>query len=118
MRFLKYFGMVVCFLSVIAIASENKLGVREVHRVSFATSVRIGSSVLPAGDYIVRHSMEGQDHFMSFEGIRSKEVVKVKCTLVPLEKKAAVDTKVFENAGNEKVVHELIFSGETAKHVF
>jgi hypothetical protein len=119
MRCLKYLGLFLCFSSAVALASGNKLGIHEVHRITFATSVHVGDNVLPAGDYIVRHSMEGQDHIMSFERVGSKEVVKAKCTLVPLPKKAGNDETIFENtAGNEKVLHELIFSGETAKHVF
>ncbi|HVN22051.1 MAG TPA: hypothetical protein VMU05_24910 [Dongiaceae bacterium] len=118
MRSFKYVVILLCLLSAAAVASENKLGVREVHKVTFATSVRIGTNVLPAGEYVVRHSMEGQDHFMLFERIHSKDVVKVKCTLVPLPKKAGDDVTVFQTAGNEKVLQELIFSGETAKHVF
>lgn len=119
MRSLKTLGILLVILSAVAIASENKLGVHEVSRVSFDTPVRIGSTVLPAGDYVVRHTMEGENHIMSFERANHKEVFKVKCTLVALSRKADRDESVIETTStNEKVVRELVFGGDTAKHVF
>lgn len=119
MRLFKMLGLLLLSLSAIAIASENKLGIHEVSRVWFSTPVRIGTSLLPAGQYVIRHKMEGQDHVMAFERVNSKEVFNVKCTLVPLQKKADHDMSIYEtSAANEKVLHELIFRGDTAKHVF
>ncbi len=119
MRFLRTVGIFVLLISVCAIASDNKLGIREVTHVQFDAPTRIGSVVLPVGEYTIRHSMEGQEHVMAFQRDRSKDVFKVKCTLVKLSQKADQDQKVFElTSGNEKVLRELIFRGDTAKHVF
>jgi hypothetical protein len=118
MRIVRSFGLVLIILSVVALASDNKLGIHQVSRVSFSTSVRVGPSVLPAGEYVVRHTMVGEDHVMAFERVGSKDVFKVKCTLVPLEKKADKDQSVFEVTGNDRVLQELVFRGDTAKHVF
>lgn len=119
MRFLKVVGLFLVFLSMFAVASENKMGIHDVSRITFNTPVRIGANVLPAGRYLVRHTMEGQDHVMAFERLNSKDVFKVKCTLVPLAHKADNDLTVYEmTAGNEKVLHELVFAGDSAKHVF
>ena len=119
MRFLKVLGLLLCMLSVMALAKENKMGIHEFNRVSFDTPVHVGSALLPAGDYVVRHRMEGQEHVMVFQRVYTKEEIKVKCTLVPLAKKAEKDQSSFQvNAANEKVLVELQFSGDTAKHVF
>ena len=119
MRFLKMVGLFLLVISAIAIASDNKLGIQDVRRVTFSTSVRIGSDVLPAGRYVVRHTMDGQDHLMAFERVNSKDVFKVKCTLVPLPHKADLDQSVYEtSASNERILRELVFRGDTAKHVF
>jgi hypothetical protein len=119
MRFLRTVGIFVLLISVCAIASDNKLGIREVTQVQFDVPTRIGSVVLPAGEYTIRHSMEGQEHVMAFQRNSSKDVFKVKCTLVPLPQKAERDQKVYElQSGSERVLHELIFRGDTAKHVF
>jgi hypothetical protein len=43
----------------------------------------------------------------------------VKCTLVPLPQKAAADQTIYQlNASNERVLQELVFRGDSAKHVF
>jgi hypothetical protein len=65
--------------------------------------------------------MEGQDHIMVFHQIGARKPVEVraKCTLVPLAEKAKGDQKIYlTNAANEWVLQELIFKGDSAKHVF
>ncbi|HUO25345.1 MAG TPA: hypothetical protein VMU61_06735 [Candidatus Aquilonibacter sp.] len=74
---------------------------------------------MPAGDYEVRHTMQGEEHIMVFKSLRTKEETSVKCTLVPLGHKAGQNQTVYQlNAANEKVVEELVFRGDSAKHVF
>ncbi|HTZ82324.1 MAG TPA: hypothetical protein VMB66_03985 [Candidatus Acidoferrales bacterium] len=119
MRFLKVAGLVMCVFVAMALASENQFGVREVNHITFDAVVHIGSTVLPAGEYVVRHTMEGQDHVMVFRHVQSKKEFKVKCTLVQLQKKIEKDQSVYElNANKELVLQELDFHGDTAKHVF
>lgn len=122
MRLLK----VLCvFLSVVALGSmamagsTNSMGIHDVNNVTFATPVRIGTVVLPAGEYVVRHVMQEQDHIMVFKSVQGKDEVKVKCTLVPLAKKADHNEEIYKvDASNERVLQELVFRGDTSKHVF
>lgn len=119
MRFLKLLGLLLLAFCAVALASENKMGIHDVSRITFTSPVRIGSEVLPAGEYVVRHSMQGEEHIMSFERVGRKEAVRVKCTLVPLDRKADQDKTLYEiTSAKEKVLRELIFRGDTAKHVF
>ena len=121
MRLLKVLGLFLCALALcsIATAGVNKMGIHDVSRVTFSSAVRVGTALLPAGEYIVRHTMEGQDHVMVFQNVEGKEVAKVKCTLVPLAKKADKSEELYQlNAGNERVLQELVFRGDTSKHVF
>ena len=122
MRSLKVLGIIlcVCAFGLMATAADNNMGIHEVSQITFVAPVRIGSSVLPAGDYQVRHIMDGQDHVMVFQLLRGKSPeVKVKCMLVQLGKKADQTRTVYElNAQNERVLQELVFRGDTAKHVF
>jgi hypothetical protein len=118
MRFLRFLGFLLCVCSVMAMAGENKLGVKDVNHVKFDQAVRIGAASLPAGEYIVRHTMEGEDHVMVFQRRDSKNEFKVKCTLVPLGQKAQQSQTIYQIAGNERIVQELVFRGDTAKHVF
>ena len=121
MRSLKVLGMLMCVFAMVSIvmAAEN-LGIRDVSRVTFAVPIRVGTALLPAGDYMVRHTMEGQEHIMVFQSVRGKgPEVKVKCTLVPLGQKADQTQTIYTlNAANERVLQELVFRGDTAKHVF
>jgi hypothetical protein len=122
MRSLKVLAIVLCVLALgcIAMAADQSLGIRDVGRVTFVAPIRVGTALLPAGDYLVRHTMEGQEHVMVFESVKTKAVeVKVKCTLVPLAQKAEHSKTVYVmNAANERVLQELEFRGDTAKHVF
>jgi len=87
--------------------------------VSFSEPTKVGTAVLPAGEYTVRHTMEGQEHVMVFQRVHGKEGTKVKCNLVPLAQKAEQSMSIYQiNAAKEKVLAELVFKGDTAKHVF
>lgn len=119
MRFVKLLSVLFFALTVVAMAAGNKLGIRDVNHVKFDTTIRIGSAVLPAGQYVVRHTMQGEEHLMVFSRQGSKDEFKVKCTLVPLDKKAPQSHTVYTvNAANERVLQEMVFRGDTAKHVF
>lgn len=123
MRLARIAGMLVCALVMVAMASagtKNTMGIRDVYHITFATPVHVGTALLPAGDYTIRHQMEGQDHYMLFrEDGKKGSDVKVKCTLVSLEHKADRNETIFRvNASNERVLQEFVFKGDTAKHVF
>ncbi|MGA2101323.1 MAG: hypothetical protein ABSG34_09490 [Candidatus Sulfotelmatobacter sp.] len=121
MHFLRVMGVCVFVVAIfsIAVAKENKLGIHEVSNVTFDTPVRVGNAVLPAGSYVVRHTMEGEDHVMIFQREHEKDQIKVKCTLVALPRKAPRDEAAYQvNANNERVLQELVFSGDSSKHVF
>jgi hypothetical protein len=111
----------VVFLSVFAFAEQNAMGISDVYKVSFQDKVRVADTVLPAGDYQIRHVMEGANHIMVFHqlGVGKPVEVRAKCTIVPLTGKAVANQKIFVlNAANEEVLQELIFKGDKAKHVF
>ena len=111
----------IVLLAGLAVAGENSLGVSNLYRVNFSQNVRVADTLLPSGDYEIRHVMEGAKHIMVFRQVGVKKAVEIraKCTLVPLPEKATETQKVYElNAANERVLHELIFKGDTSKHVF
>lgn len=119
MRLVRVVAVLLFALASIAFAKENKLGISETNRVTFDTAVRIGTELLPAGEYVVHHTMEGQDHVMVFQRLRSKQEYKVKCTLVAVPKKIEKDQNSYQvNANNERVLLEMQFRGDLAKHVF
>ena len=114
--------IVLCFgmLSSVLIA-ENSMGISDKYHVRFVEKVRVADTVLPKGNYEIRHVMEGSDHIMIFRQLNTRKPIEVraKCTLVPLNERASDDQRIYTlNAANERVLHELIFKGDTAKHVF
>jgi hypothetical protein len=114
---------VICVLAlgVLATAEINKFGVADVAKITFSGPVRIGNAQLPAGEYEVRHTMEGENHIMVFRqlNVTNPAEAHVRCTLVPLSQKATRTAKTYTvNASNEQVVQEIVFRGDTAKHVF
>jgi hypothetical protein len=121
MRFLTSIAAVcVCLLAFGYAAKANDFGTHEVNQVTFAVPIRVGGTLLPAGEYVVRHTMEGSDHVMVFQSANHKHPdVKAKCQLVQLGNKADQTRTVFElNAAKERVLQELVFGGDTVKHVF
>ena len=124
MRFLKVVAVVamcVLGLSLLARASENKFGVADSSRITFFDPIRVGDTLLPSGEYQVLHTMDGDHHVMVFKQLNSKRPAeaRVQCQLVPLQKKAdRTETGYTLNAANERVLHTLIFRGDSAQHVF
>jgi hypothetical protein len=114
--------VLICMLMLgVVAAAENQLGVADRYQVSFAEQVRVADTLLPKGNYEIRHVMEGADHIMVFRqlGTRKPVEVRAKCTLVPLGVKASDDQKIYVlNAANERVLQELVFKGDHSKHVF
>src|ERR1700756_2476896 len=80
----------VLALAVVAAAETNKFGVADVQRITFSGAVLIGETLLPAGEYEVRHTMQGENHIMVFQQLNvvKPAEAQAKCTLVPLPKKA------------------------------
>ena len=121
MRSLKIMALVGCVLAVVPLViAGGDFGVRETGKIDFASPTRVAGTLLPAGKYLVRHTMEGQEHVMVFQSLKHKvQDVKAKCQLVQLGKKADQTRTAYQlNAANERVLQELVFAGDTSKHVF
>jgi hypothetical protein len=121
MQFVKGITLFVCMFVLVSFAvAGNNLGIHDTGNIVLFAPTRVGGTLLPAGEYVVRHTMEGQDHIMVFQAVNHKaQGVKVKCQLVQLGKKADLTRTVYQiNAANERVLQELVFAGDTAKHVF
>jgi len=121
MRFLKFVAVAfVCLLAFSLTTTAEDLGTKDVNRVTFNSPIRVGGTLLPAGEYVVRHTMEGSDHVMVFQSLNHKHPdAKAKCQLVQLGNKADQTRTVYAlNADSERVLQELVFDGDSVKHVF
>jgi hypothetical protein len=109
--------MVVGTASMLA-AKDYPMGIAPKQEITFTAPTVVGGSLLPAGDYKVLHEMQGTTHIMIFKQINGKAEAKAKCNLVPLDAKATTtEQRYTENAKNERVLVEMTFRGDTAKHV-
>jgi hypothetical protein len=102
-------------------SSLNKYGTMDKYTTNFTDPVRVGETVLPKGVYEVTHTMKGEQHIMVFHQINVNKPVEVKvpCTLVKLDAPAPDSRKSYIlNDNNERVLKEMEFKGDTAKHVF
>ncbi len=109
--------MTLC-VSVVLAAKDNPMGVAAKQTLRLSDPTVIGGTLVPAGDYTVTHEMQGQTHIMVFKQDGGKVEVKANCTLVPLTSKATRNEQRFaENAKNQKVLVEMTFKGDAAKHV-
>ncbi len=121
----KIFAVTLILLSVFALsavsAAANQMGIRDVYRVNFSEKFQVADTVLPQGNYEIRHVMEGSNHIMIFRQLGTKKPVEVraKCTMISIGAKADRNEKGYVlNAANQRVLHELVFKGDLAKHVF
>jgi hypothetical protein len=124
MRSLKYvfmIGICVLGLTMLAGAGQNQFGVADSHNINFSTPVRVGDVLLPKGEYQVLHTMENQEHVMVFKQLNTKKPVeaRVKCELLALSARAPRTEQTYAiNASNERVLHVLVFRGDSAQHMF
>ncbi len=81
--------------------------------------VRVGSTVLPAGEYKVTHEMQGAQHvlMMALAG-RDKQTFRVACSMQPLTKAATQDEQHYRYEGKEKILVGLMFKGDMVLHAF
>ena len=114
--------IVMCIFILGAVsAAENKVAIPDTYQVKFSENVRVADTLLPKGNYEIRHVMEGSNHIMVFRQLGTKKPaeVRAKCTLVPLGAKATESQTIYVlNAANQRVLQELVFKGEDARHVF
>ncbi|MGB9105552.1 MAG: hypothetical protein WCC59_12395 [Terriglobales bacterium] len=113
--------LAVLILTGTAQAGANKYGVADKRPVRFYDPVWVGSVRLPAGEYEVRHTMQGEEHLMVFRRMFAKTPAeaRVKCTLVPVEKPIEQSQMGFAvNTAGEHVLHRLAFKGDRAEHRF
>ena len=116
--FLLVLFVVLLCNAVLLPAKDNSMGIAEKRAITLSAPTLVGGTVLPAGDYNVTHEMRGQNHVMIFKRSYGTAEVTAGCKLVPLDAKALDTQLVYEtNTNNQKVLLEMAFRGDTAKHV-
>ena len=113
---------VLCVSGLLVAADLNKFGVADKRQVTFYDPVKVGDTVLPAGEYRVLHTMEGDNHIMVFEqqnvSKKKQATAKIKCELKPLDKAADANLIGYKNEGSNRSLNFLQFKGDKAVHQF
>lgn len=100
----------------IMVWAEGPVGFKGTRTVVLSEQAKVGTQVLPAGQYRVTHAMEGSEHIMVFK--QGKQEYRVKCTMEPLSAKADADQFWFDtDASGERVLQSMVFRGDTVRHV-
>jgi hypothetical protein len=111
----------VFVLAGTAQAAAGPYGIANKRQVRFHDPVWVGSVLLPAGEYEVRHTMHGVEHLMVFRQMFAKTPAeaRVRCTLVPVAKPVEQDQVGFTSSpAGQLVLHRLSFKGDRAEHLF
>ncbi len=66
----------VFLLGAFALAGRNQMGISDVYKVNFAEKVRVADTLLPSGDYEIRHVMEGSRPHYGVPAARGEEAGK------------------------------------------
>lgn len=107
------------FLLAVVVAAEEPMVTWKAKSLNLATDTRIGAVVLPAGDYKVKHEMEGTKHILVFtQQYKAKQTFRVTCGMQSLEQKATVDEQHFRTENGQKVLTALVFAGDRYTHTF
>ena len=110
--------IVILGATTLLVAKDNTMGVANRRDITFSAPTVVAGTLLPSGEYKVLHEIEGNTHYMIFKQINGKAEVKAKCNLVPLTEKAkTTEQRYTANRKNERVLAEMTFRGDTAKHV-
>lgn len=80
---------------------------------------RVGSTLLPAGEYKVMHEMQGTQHILVMElAGRDKQTFRLPCAMQPLPKVATQTEQHYRYEGKEKILVGLMFKGDKVFHAF
>ena len=109
---------IVSFVALAAWADDAMVSWKS-KDIKLEQSARVGSTVLPAGEYKVSHEMQGTQHIlvMALSG-REKHTFRVPCTMQPLAQAATQTEQHYRFEGTEKVLVGLVFKGDRFFHSF
>lgn len=96
--------------------AQQAAGFKGTRTVTLSEQARVGTELLPAGEYKLTHTMEGAEHIMVFK--QGKQEYRVKCNLEPLNAKADATQAWYEaDASGQRLLQAIVFRGDTVKHV-
>ena len=114
-------AIVLAVVSLVALAAwaDDAMVSWKSKDIKLEASARVGSVVLPAGEYRVTHEMQGTQHtlVMARTG-KGKQTFRVLCSMEPLPKAATQSEQHYRYEGKEKILTGLVFKGDKVFHAF
>jgi len=114
-------AIVLAIVSLVGLAAwaDDAMVSWKSQNLKLTQGARVGSTVLPAGEYKVSHEMQGTQHIlvMALAG-RGKQTFRVPCSMQPLTKAATQDEQHYRYEGKEKILVGLMFKGDMVFHSF
>ena len=118
MRKVAFFLLAVFVLTVV-VSAEEPMVTWKSKAVTLADQTRVGTAVLPAGDYKLKHEMEGANHILVFtQQNKEKQTFRVTCGMQALNAKADRDELHFRTENGQKVLTGVVFRGDRYTHTF
>jgi len=107
------------FLLAVVVSAEEPMVTWKSKRLTLSAEARVGSELLPAGEYKVTHEMEGANHVLVLR-LRGKETktFRLACTMQPRNDKAPADEQHFRTENGQKLLTALVFEGDRYTHAF
>lgn len=107
------------FLLALVVSAAEPMVTWNSKSLNLAQDTKVGTVVLPAGDYMLKHEMEGTKHILVFtQQFKEKQTFRVICGMQALEQKAARDEQHFRTDNGQKVLTALVFRGDLYTHTF
>ena len=114
-------AIVLAVISLVGIAvwAEDTMVSWKSQEVKLSQPARAGSVLLPAGEYLVSHEMQGAQHIlvMKLTG-KEKQTFRVACSMQPLTQAATQTEQHYRYEGKEKILIGLVFKGDKVFHAF
>ena len=109
---------IVCVVGLAAWADDTMVAWKS-KDLKLDQTARVGSVVLPAGEYKVSHEMQGEQHIlvMALNG-KEKQTFRLPCKMESLVKPATQTEQHYRVEGKEKVLVGLVFKGDKFFHAF
>ena len=107
------------FILAVVVAAEEPMVTWKSQNLALTSDTRVGTQVLPAGDYKVKHEMQGPAHVLvlTLQGKEAK-TFRVPCQMQPLAEKSKVSEQHYRFEGKDKVLVALVFKGDKFTHAF
>jgi len=110
-------GLLLLTVASVSLAADSgKMDAGKHWTLTLYHPTRVGTALLQAGDYNVRHITDGDQHFLAFSANR-KEVARVSCKLEPMSQKPATTELTEErDSGGERTLKAIAFKDDAYRH--